>query len=156
MSSSDNLMTREGLAELRAELAELEGEGRRGMAERIKTAREWGDLKENAEYHAAKEEQAHLETRIALLRARERSAVVAEEATGASVVGFGSTVTVRDESSGREATYKLVSAHQAKPSDGLLSMDSPVAGALRGARAGDTVAVPAPAGVRRLAVVAIN
>jgi transcription elongation factor GreA len=148
-------MTREGLEELRAELAALEGEGRREIAERIKAAREWGDLKENGEYHAAKEEQAHLETRIALLQERVRSAQVVEEATDSSQVGFGSTVTVRDEANGRESTYKLVSAHQASAGEGRLSMDSPVAVALRGAREGQTVRVDTPRGERALAVVSI-
>mgnify|MGYP001795856097 CR=1 FL=1 len=74
MPDAANMMTADGLQELHAELAVLEGEGRREIAGRIKTAREWGDLKENSEYHDAKNEQAHLETKIA--RLRERSVVV--------------------------------------------------------------------------------
>src|ERR1700729_2955043 len=93
-----NMVTAEGLQELEAELAALEGEGRREMAERIKTAREWGDLKENSEYHDAKNDQAHLETKIARLRQKITAAVVVEEAAGApGLVGFGSSVVVRDE-----------------------------------------------------------
>jgi transcription elongation factor GreA len=71
-----NMMTAEGLQELHGELAVLEGDGRREIAERIKTAREWGDLKENSEYHDAKNEQAHLETKIARLRERIAAAVI--------------------------------------------------------------------------------
>jgi transcription elongation factor GreA len=154
-SSEPSLITREGLDELRGELERLEGEGRRAIAERIKTAREWGDLKENAEYHAAKEEQAHLETRIAQLTQRLRTAVVAPEAADTSRVGFGSTVTLRDEATGRESTYKLVSGHQANAAEGRLSMDSPVASALQGAEAGQTVTVQTPGGSRAMVVVAI-
>jgi transcription elongation factor GreA len=148
-------ITAEGLAALRAELERLEGEGRREIADRIRTAREWGDLKENAEYHAAKEEQAHLETRIAVLAERLRTSVVTEEATDSSVVGFGSTVTVRDEASGRESTYKLVSAGEASPAQGRLSYESPVGEALRGAKTGQAVAVRTPTGQRTLVVVSV-
>ena len=102
MNEPANLTTAAGLEALHAELAELEGDGRREIAARIKTAREWGDLKENSEYHDAKNEQAHLETRILRLREKIANAVVVEDAapTG-GVVGFGSTVVVRDED-GRE------------------------------------------------------
>ena len=79
MSDAPNLITPEGLESMRAELEALEGEGRREIAERIKTAREWGDLKENSEYHDAKNEQAHLETKIARLREKISTAVVVEE-----------------------------------------------------------------------------
>src|SRR5712671_1672089 len=94
MSDAGSMITEEGLQSLHAELEALEGEGRREIAERIKTAREWGDLKENAEYHDAKNEQAHLETKIARLRERIAAAVVVEEASTSSgdVVGFGSSV----------------------------------------------------------------
>ena len=79
VTDAPNLITAEGLVALNAELAALEGEGRREMAERIKTAREWGDLKENSEYHDAKNEQAHLETKIARLRQKITAAVIVEE-----------------------------------------------------------------------------
>ena len=152
--SDEHLITEAGLAALRAEIAALEGEGRERIARQIRTAREWGDLKENAEYHAAKEAQAHLETRIKLLRSRELAARVVENAAG-DVVAFGSTVTVLDETSGREATYTLVSAGEAAPAQGRLSFESPVAAALTGLRAGDVAAVPAPRGERRMRVVSV-
>src|SRR5919202_117988 len=98
---TDGAITPEGLAALRAELELLEGEGRRAMAARIQAARELGDLKENAEYHIAKEDQAHLETRIARLQERLRSARVVDAAQG-DAVAFGGTVSVVDEESGRE------------------------------------------------------
>ncbi len=79
MNEPANLTTAAGLQALQAELEQLEGDGRREIAGRIKTAREWGDLKENSEYHDAKNEQAHLETRIQRLREKIASAVVVEE-----------------------------------------------------------------------------
>jgi transcription elongation factor GreA len=89
----------EGLAALEAELRALETEGRRAIAERICTAREWGDLNENAEYHDAKEAQAHLETKI--LRELRDAAVVVEPGASGDAVGLGVAVTVRDLDSGR-------------------------------------------------------
>src|SRR5262249_54960791 len=149
VSDAGRLTTAEGLASLEAELAELEGSGRREIAERIKTAREWGDLKENSEYHDAKNEQAHLETKIARLRERITEAVVVEDAAASSsdVVGLGSTAVIRDES-GSEQTWKIVSSHDAAPSDGRLSVESPVAAALLGTRSGDEVSVALPKGRR--------
>ena len=146
-----------GLDALRAELEQLETVARAEIAARIKTAREWGDLKENAEYHAAKEDQAHLETRILRLQDRLRGAKVVEaDATPDGVVGFGSTVEVRDDASGRVATYTLVGAAEASASDGRLSIESPVARALMGARAGDAVTVQTPAGARVFHVVRVG
>ncbi len=142
-------ITQEGLVALRAELEQLETVARSEIAARIKTAREWGDLKENGEYHAAKEDQAHLETRIKRLRERLRGAKVVEASeTPEGVVGFGSTVEVRDEQSGRVATYMLVGAAEASAKDGRLSIESPVAVALLGAREGDAVSVETPGGAR--------
>ena len=134
----------------------LEGEGRREIAERIKTAREWGDLKENSEYHDAKNDQAHLETKIARLREKIADAVVVEEdAAGAGVVGFGSTVVVRDQE-GVERTWRIVSSHDAAPGDGRLSAESPVAVALLGRAAGDQASVALPRGKRTLTVVSVS
>jgi transcription elongation factor GreA len=152
---NENAMTAEGLAALRSELEQLETAGREEIATQIKTAREWGDLKENAEYHAAKEAQAHLETRILKLREKLVSAEVVEVEKG-DEVGFGSEVEVEDEATGKTARYTLVSSNEASPSDGRLSMDSPVAGALRGRRAGDVAVVQTPRGERRFKVVSVS
>ncbi len=89
-------MTADELQSLRAELNELESDGRAQIAQRIKTAREWGDLKENGEYHAAKEAQAHLETRILRLREQVRGAVVVEAGDSGSAISHGATVDVTD------------------------------------------------------------
>jgi transcription elongation factor GreA len=152
-----NLTTAEGLATLNAELAALEGEGRREIADRIKTAREWGDLKENAEYHDAKNEQAHLETKIARLREKIAAAVVVEEASAVAggMVGLGSTVVVRDQE-GVENTWRIVSSHDAAPADGRLSAESPVAVALLGRAPGDQVSIMLPKGKRTLTVLTVG
>src|SRR5438045_4478433 len=149
-------ITPEGYEALKAEVAELEGPARREIAERIKTAREWGDLKENAEYHDAKNSQAHLETRIATLREKLLRADVQEGGPPSDVVALGSRVTVKDETSGREDVFVLVPATEANPSSGKLSYEAPMARALVGARPGDTVSVATPRGERRLSVVALG
>jgi transcription elongation factor GreA len=156
MSDPSNLMTAAGLDTLHEELAVLEGDGRREIAERIKTAREWGDLKENSEYHDAKNEQAHLETKIARLREKIAAAVVVEEApVDDGVVGFGSTVVVREED-GAERTWRIVSSHDANPAEGRLSAESPVALALLGRGAGEQAAVSLPRGKRTLTVLSVG
>ena len=149
-------MTAEELENVRRELRQLESRGRADMAARIKTAREWGDLKENAEYHAAKEDQAHLETRIARLRDQVRSAVVVEATGTTETVEHGSTVSYTDRASNREYNYRIVSPNEAKPAAGTLSVSSPVAQALIGGRVGDVVEVRTPGGVRELAIDSIG
>jgi transcription elongation factor GreA len=151
----ENAITAEGLEALRAELAELEGPGRQEIAKQIKTAREWGDLKENGEYHAAKEAQAHLETRILRIRDRIKNADVVEIAHGGTV-GFGSTVVVEDETSGKQTTYRIVASREADLAKGLLSAESPVAAALDGKRAGDVGIVTTPRGERRLKLLEVS
>ncbi len=160
MSDATNLITLAGLESMRAELKTLEGEGRREIAERIKTAREWGDLKENSEYHDAKNDQAHLETKIARLREKLATAVIVEEGERAGAgargaVGFGSTVVVRDQN-GLERTWRIVSSHDAAPAEGRLSAESPVARALVGRRPGEQAAVALPRGESVLSIVSVN
>jgi transcription elongation factor GreA len=145
-------ITREGLAQLKTELEELEGEGRRAIAQRILVARELGDLSENAEYHAAKEDQSHLETKIARLTERLRNATVVESDADATVVTFGATVKVTDVTSGKTNSYTIVGATEADVKTGRLSAESPVAKALIGAAPGETVKVSTPSGTRDLRV----
>jgi transcription elongation factor GreA len=151
-----NQITPEGLAALEAELHELETEGRREMAERLRTARAWGDLSENSEYHDAKNAQAHLETKIRRLQELRRNAIVVEPGSASGGAALGVAVTVRDLDSGREATHTLVSAAESDPAAGRLSIDSPLGRALAGARPGDEVAFDAPRGRRRLEIVALE
>src|SRR5438270_220713 len=156
MGNGANLTTAEGLQALHDELAALESDGRREIAERIRTAREWGDLSENSEYHDAKNDQAHLETKIARLREKIADALVVEEDGAASgVVGFGSTVVVRD-GDGVEQTWRIVSSHDAAPGDGRLSAESPVAVALLGRAPGEQTSVSLPKGKRTLTVVSVS
>jgi transcription elongation factor GreA len=148
--SAGEAITAEGLEALKAELHQLENEGRQAIAQRISAAREHGDLKENAEYHAAKEDQAHLETRISRLAQRLRNAVVvAAPDEDADVVHFGATVHVVDEETGRGQTFTLVGPTEADLKTGRLSAESPMAQALMGAAPGDVVEVDAPRGPRR-------
>jgi transcription elongation factor GreA len=154
--SDGEAITAEGLEALKAELARLEGDARREMSQRIMAARELGDLKENAEYHIAKEDQAHLETKIKRLVERLRNAVVVDAPVDSDVVAFGSTVTVADEETGREATWTLVGATEANLAAGKLSAESPVAKALMGRRPGDEIEVQTPRGVRRQRVVRLG
>ncbi len=155
MPDDDLLMTRADYEKVQAEIEQLETSARGEMAERIKAARELGDLKENAEYHDAKDAQAILETKILRLRDQLTRAQVVEAEAGGDAVGFGSEVTVADRDSGKERTYTLVSAVDADAAAGRLSVESPVAQALVGARAGDVVEIPTPKGKRTLEVVAI-
>jgi transcription elongation factor GreA len=132
-------------AALEAELAELEGPRRAEAVAAIKTAREFGDLSENFEYHAAKNEQGMLERRIRLLRARLDGAVTVDAPEGeGGVVTVGSLVTIEDEG-GDELEVEISSV-------GGVSPDSPLGSALLGARPGDTVLVQAPKGAWRATV----
>ncbi len=144
-------ITAEGLLELRAEVDELEGPGRLAMAARIKAARELGDLKENADYHIAKEDQAHLETKIKRLRMRMRDAVVVEVDNDPETFAFGRTAEVLDDS-GETHAWKLVGPTEADLSDGRLSAESPVGRALRDGRVGTEIVVETPRGNRRFTI----
>ena len=155
MADDHVLMTRDDYDRLVGEIARLESEDRAEMAERIKAARELGDLKENAEYHDAKDAQAILETKILRLRDQLTRAEVVE-AQGGDTVAFGSAVDLRDRGSGKDLRYTLVSAVDADAAAGKLSVESPVAKALLGARAGDVVEIPTPRGTRTLEVTAIS
>jgi transcription elongation factor GreA len=136
MSSGEHL-TPAQKAQLQAELAELEGPKRAEIVQAIATARSFGDLSENFEYHSAKNEQGLLERRIAILRDRIDNAVVIEEgAASTDVVGIGSKVEIEDES-GERMEVEISSV-------GGVSPDSPLGSALLGAKVGDSVEVAAP------------
>jgi transcription elongation factor GreA len=143
-------LTRAQREQLEAELAELEGPRRADMVQAIAAARGFGDLSENFEYHAAKNEQGMLERRITLLRDRlVRAVLIDEDAVAASeTVGIGSTVEIEDEH-GERMTVEISSV-------GGVSPDSPLGRALIGAKAGDEVKVDAPRGSWRARVVSIG
>ncbi len=146
-------MTQAAYDRLETEAEELEGEARRDAAEKIGTARAEGDLKENAEYHAAKNDAAMLEAKIARIRDQLRAAEIVEPAEG-DTAGMGSTVTYED--GGEKRTFTLVPAAEADPGKGRLSIDSPVGSALAGARKGDTRSIETPSGPRDARIVAIS
>jgi transcription elongation factor GreA len=154
---SETELTREGYERLVAELERLETDARREIADAILEARGHGDLSENAEYHAAKDEQAHLETRIAKLRNQISSARVIDASDVRSDrAGVGSHVTVRHAGDPEDTTYQLVGSAEASPADGRLSVESPIGRALLGAAPGDEVSVQTPGGAMQVVVVAIG
>jgi len=145
-------ITAEGIEALREEIEQLEGPARTEMAARIKVARELGDLKENAEYHIAKEDQAHLETRIKRLRERLRNAVVVESDNPGDRFAFGNTAEVLDEEKGVVNTWTLVGSTEANLAEGRLSAESPIGEALRDQKVGEPVEVETPRGSRSFVV----
>ena len=122
------------------------------MSERIEQARSLGDLKENAEYHIAKDDQAHLETKILRLRERLRSAVVVEPDARSAAFTFGTTAEVRDLTTDKVHTWTIVGPTEANVAQGKLSSESPVAAALLGLAEGEEGAAETPGGTRRYRV----
>jgi len=154
----DVILTPEGLQKLKDELELLSTEKRREVAERIKEAREFGDITENSEYDDAKNEQAMLEQRIAQLEDKLRAAQVidAKDVT-TDVVGVGTIVHVKDEKTGKSVRYTIVGSAEAKPDEHKLSNESPVGRALIGRRRNETVAVKVPRGpARKLKITKID
>jgi transcription elongation factor GreA len=145
-------ITAEGIAALREEIEQLEGPGRAKMAARIKVAREEGDLKENAEYHIAKDDQAHLETKIKRLRERLRTAVVVEVDAAAGRFSFGRTAEVLDKAKGDVNTWTLVGSTEADLAAGRLSAESPIGQALINTEPGQAIEVETPRGSRTFVV----
>lgn len=145
-------ITAEGLEALKAEIENLEGPEREKIAERLKVARAMGDLKENAEYHIAKDDQAHLETRIKRARERLLDAVVVEaDESAADTFSFGRTAVVTD-TEGREYTWTLVGSTEASLAEGRLSAESPVGQALQNKAVGERVEVNTPKGPRSFTI----
>jgi transcription elongation factor GreA len=146
----DVILTEEGLEKLKADLEHLTIERRREVAERIKTAREFGDISENSEYDDAKNEQAMLESKIAQLEERLRSAtVVATTDLGTDQVRFGSVVHVKDSKTGKSTVYTIVGSAEADIAAGKLSNESPVGSALIGQKRNAVIKVPLPNGKKR-------
>jgi transcription elongation factor GreA len=145
----DVILTPEGLEKLKQEIEYLSTDKRREVAERIKEAREFGDISENSEYDDAKNEQAMLEARIATLEDKLRSAsVINASELSPDVVRVGSQVHITDDN-GKKATYTIVGSTEADPSSNKLSNESPVGKALVGRKKGDTAKVTLPNGKTR-------
>lgn len=148
-----NYLSKDGFDKLSEELRDLKTRGRREIAAKIDEARSHGDLSENAEYEAAKEEQAYMEKRIAELEnSLAHARVLDEKSVDLSKVHILSTVTVFNHRSGKEVKYTLVSASEADFNAGKISIDSPIGAALMGKKIGESVSVNVPAGVLKLDV----
>ncbi|BCJ85880.1 transcription elongation factor GreA [Effusibacillus dendaii] len=147
MSDNKFYVTQEGLRKLEEELEYLKTEKRAEVKERLKIARSYGDLSENSEYEAAKDEQGMVESRIALLENRLRNAVlIRDEDKVTGVVTIGSTVTIREVPNGDEEVYTIVGPAESDPLEGRISNESPIGKSLLGKQQGDKVVVPAPNG----------
>ncbi len=150
-------MTAEGLSRLEDELRTLRADERPAVIRAIAEARAHGDLSENAEYHAARERQSFIEGRIAELESIIPSVEVIDvsKMTG-DQVRFGARVTIVDEETEDEKTYRIIGAYEADMKNGSISISSPLARALIGRTVGDTVEVPAPGGARLVEITALS
>ena len=147
MSDKKTVLTYDGLKKLEDELQELKVVRRKDVASKIKEARKQGDLSENAEYDAAKEEQAEIEARIALVEKMLRNAeVIDEEDLDQDSISIGSTVKLLDMEFEKEVEYYIVGSTESDPAKGRISNESPLGTALLGRRNGEIVAVDAPKG----------
>ena len=153
----DVILTPEGLANLKGELDQLAPVRRREVAARIKEAREFGDISENAEYDDAKNEQAMLEHRIATLEERLRDArVIDTSEVSADAVSVGTLVRLRDLQAAKTIEYHIVGSAEANPAENKLSNESPVGRAIMGRKKGETVEVTAPRGTLKFKIMEIK
>ena len=149
-------ITPEGLEDLRQELERLVSVERQKLADRLRFAIQQGDLSENADYAAAKEDQGFLEGRIQQIEVMLRNAVIIEEAGPSDKVRLGSHVTVIEEGADDTETFRLVGAAEANPLNGTISNESPLGQALLGHKVDDTVSVETPAGATAFRIALIE
>ena len=151
------ILTPEGYEKLKQEIEVLSTERRREVADRIRTAREFGDITENAEYDDAKNEQAMLEHKIAQLEERlARARVIDTKDVDTSVVSVGSVVRIRDVDATETLEYHIVGSAEANPAEQKLSNESPVGKAIMGRKKGETVEVAAPRGSLKFKILEIK
>ena len=151
------ILTAEGYEKLKQEIEYLSNEKRRDIAERIRIAREFGDIAENAEYDNAKNEQALLEHRIATLEERLRAArVIGDEEISSDVVSIGSRVKLQDMDAKETVEYHIVGSAEANPAEHKLSNESPVGKAIIGRKKGEIVEVAAPRGSLKFKILDIK
>ncbi len=147
MADKKNILTKEGLEKYEQEISDLRSRLSKDVAVKLKEAREQGDLSENAEYDAAKEEQAAIKARIdELERILNNAEIVIDDNIDASVISIGCHVTIKDLEDGTEEEYKLVGSTEANSLEGKISNESPVGAALVGRKAGDVIDVETPTG----------
>jgi transcription elongation factor GreA len=156
MRNQDVVLTPDGLKKVQAELDELKSVGRKRVAERIREAKQFGEIGENSEYEAAKAEQAQIEGRIETLQHLLQNAVIVDKHKNDGKVGIGSVVRIRDVESAEEFHYELVGAEEADPAEHRISNQSPLGEALMGRTAGKTVKVKTPGGVRSYLILSIG
>ena len=157
MSRKEVILTEEGLKVLSEELSLLSTVKREEVAERIRQARDFGDISENSEYDDAKNEQALLEGRIAMLQEKLRRArVIKDSEIDTDKVSIGTTVTLRDKDAKETRVYSLVGSAEADPTNSRLSNESPVGQAILGKKVGDVVTVPVPVGAIKYEIVKIG
>jgi transcription elongation factor GreA len=156
MAEKPIFLTPEGRAKLEAELEQLKTVRRAEVAERIHSAKEEGDIMENAAYDEAKNEQAFVEGRILTLEQMLKNAVMIKETRASDSVGIGSYVTVVERGNRDDEMYQIVGSAEADPTRGRISNESPVGRALLGKRIGDEVQVKIPDGVRHLKITEIR
>lgn len=149
-------VTEEGLQKIKEELAFLQTEKREEISAKLEAAIKQGDLKENADYHAAKEEQGFVEGRIKDLEDALRRAEVIEDNVPADTVSVGNTVAVVEEGFDEVETYYIVGPHEADPANGRISNESPIGQALLGAKTGQTVTAETPGGSIRFTIQSIE
>jgi len=149
-------LTQEGLAELQEELQQLEQVKLPASIERVAIAREHGDLSENAEYHSARDDKELIETRIEQIKSILENSVVIKSTRSSLHVGVGSTVTLTKKGSTKKIQYTLVGEYQADPTEGKISVASPVGKALMKKSVKDTVSVSTPSGTTEYTVVSIK
>jgi transcription elongation factor GreA len=156
-SVKEVILTPDGYKKLQQEIEYLSTDKRREIADRIREAREFGDIAENAEYDSAKNEQAHLEARIAMLEERLKSArVVTKKEIKSGEVSVGTKVRLRDVKAGKTVEYHIVGSAEADPSANKLSNESPVGKAIMGRKKGETVEVAAPRGTIKFKIMDIK
>lgn len=149
MEEKEIFMTAEGKKQLEERLKDLKVNGRAEMAEKIRVAREFGDLSENAEYDIAKDEQAKMEAEILEIEAKLRNARIIDEKTRGDKIDVGSKVTIKQVGGDFTATYKIVGTHESNPLDDKepkISNESPIGKALIGRRRGEEISVKTPRG----------
>ena len=146
------ILTKEGKEELEKRLEYLKLEKRAEITERIKTAREFGDLSENAEYDAAKNEQAMIEGEILEIEQKLKYAVIIKDGAKKGTVSLGSKVDFTDDDTGELYTYEIVGTTEADVEQGRISNESPIGNALLGRKAKDSISVSVPSGIMRITV----
>ncbi|MBR4530619.1 MAG: transcription elongation factor GreA [Lachnospiraceae bacterium] len=157
MEEKKNILTYEGLKRYEQELEELKVVRRKEVAQKIKEARGQGDLSENAEYDAAKDEQRDIEARIEELETILKNAeVIDEDEVDLETINIGCRVRIRDVTAKEDLEYKIVGSSEANSMENKISNESPVGRALIGAKKGETVAVEAPGGVFKYKVLSIE